>query len=108
MLPPAAAAALRARGHDAVTVHDQGLTGAPDVEVYVRAVDQARVMVTENFADFAQLLQERQRREDRCVPVVFVRRTDFPSRGALATHLARRLDGWAAANPDPVVGLYWA
>lgn len=107
MLPRAAARELRTRGHDAVSVLDIGLTGSDDSEVYRRAVLEERVMVTENFADYAKLLQERRNQNDRCVPIVFVRKNALPSGGALAVHLARQLDEWASANSRPLPGLYW-
>jgi hypothetical protein len=94
-------------GHDAVSVLDIEMGAAPDSDVFERAVLEDRVVVTENFADYATLLEQRQGRGERCVAVVFVRRADLPRRGALAVHLARRLDVWAESNPEPFVGLYW-
>jgi predicted nuclease of predicted toxin-antitoxin system len=107
MLPPATAENLRARGHDAVSVVDVGLTAVDDGEVYACAVDEGRVMVTENFADFAKLLAERQARAEPCVPVVFVRRAGMSSRRGLAAQIARRLDRWAIDTPDPFPTVYW-
>lgn len=106
MLPPAAAE-LERLGHDAVSVLRIDMGFAEDSDVFERAVTDGRVMVTENFADFATLLAGRQNRNEPSVPVVFVRRDNFPRRGALAGHLARKLHEWAVANPDPYVGLYW-
>jgi len=65
------------------------------------------VVVTENVADFARLVQERQRAGLAGASVVFVRRDDLPRRGALAFHLAQGLDSWAAEHPDAPTGLYW-
>lgn len=107
MLPSVAAAELCRLGHDAVSVLDVGMAAADDADVFARAVHEDRMIVTENFADYASLLQARQAGGERCVSVVFVRRVDMPKRGALAVHLARRLDRWAAVNPEPFVGLYW-
>ena len=107
MLPPAAADELGRLGHDAVSVLRIDMNSAEDADVFERAVDDGRVIVTENFADFASLLAGRQNRNEPSVPVVFVRRDNFPRRGALAGHLARKLDEWAKANPEPFVGLYW-
>jgi hypothetical protein len=42
-----------------------------------------------------------------CVPVVFIRKPDFPKGGALAVPLAARHDAWAAANADPYLGPHW-
>lgn len=107
MLPPACASKLGERGHDAKSILTAGLPGADDAAVFEYAVAESRVLVTENFTDFAQLVDFRQSREQACVPVVFVRRADLPRRGALAMHLANKLTTWAAACPDPYVGLHW-
>jgi predicted nuclease of predicted toxin-antitoxin system len=107
MLPPAAAENLRARGHDAVSVVDVGLGAADDAEVYAKAEAEGRVMVTENFGDFATLFTERQARNEPCVPVVFVRRAAMSPRGGLAAQIARRLDTWAMQTPDPLPSVYW-
>jgi len=72
MLPRALAQQLTALDHDAVSVHDVELAGAADNDVFDLAVLQERLIVTENFADFARLLDERQHSGAPCVPVVFV------------------------------------
>jgi len=107
MFPHAVAEELRDKGHDAVAVLELEMQGAPDHEVFDRAVDEKRVVVTENFADFAALVEERQANDDPCTPVVFVRESSFPAGGALPAHLAERLNQWADANPDPYEGLHW-
>lgn len=107
MLPRRAAHELAARGHDALSVYDAGLAGFPDDEVFDYAVAERRIIVTENVADYATLLEQRLSRDQPCTPVVFVRKASIPRRGALAVHLAARLDRWARANPDPYVGPHW-
>ena len=107
MLPPAAARLLAASGHDAVSVRDLDLVGAPDVEVFARAVRERRIIVTENVADFGALLESRLAADQPCVPVVFVHKADFPARGALAAHLAKRLHAWAELNAEPYLGSHW-
>ena len=107
MLPPAAVIALASLGHDASSVRESGLAGATDVVVLEHAVRESRIMVTENVADFATLLEDRLARGEPCVPVVFVRRQRLPKRGALPDHLGRLLDDWAHANPHPYIGLHW-
>ena len=104
MLPAATCARLAALGHDAVSVHDVGLGGADDERVFERAVREGRVVVTENFADYALLLEQRLARAEPTVPVVFVHKASLPRRGALAARLAKRLGAWARANPDPYLG----
>ena len=107
MLPQAVAEALRSKGHDAVAVFELEMQGAPDDEVFARAVQEKRVVVTENFADFAALVEGRQADDDSCTAVVFVRKSSFPAGGALPSRLAEHLDQWAEANPDPYEGLHW-
>lgn len=107
MLPPATTDELDRLGHDAVAALRIEMGAAGDVTVFEHAVTQRRVVVTENFADFAALLTDHQNRGEPSTPVVFVRRDNLPSRGALASRLARKLDHWARANPEPFVGLYW-
>lgn len=107
MLPRVAAELLNRRGHDAVAVHDVELAGAADPDVFDHAVADRRLVVTENFADYSLLVTQRLSNDQPCVPVVFVHKPDFPSGGALAVHLAERLDSWAVAHPEPYVGLHW-
>ena len=88
MLPPAAADELERLGHDAVSVLRMEMGAADDAKVFERAVTDGRVIVTENFADFAALLADRQNRGEPSTPIVFVRRDSLPRRGILAGHLA--------------------
>jgi hypothetical protein len=106
MLPTATVEHLRQLGHDAVSVAGSS-PGATDLSVFELAVNDDRVLVTENFADFAAILEQRQALEEPCVPVVFVRKAAFPRRGALPTRLAQHLDRWATANPEPYEGIHW-
>jgi predicted nuclease of predicted toxin-antitoxin system len=107
MLPPGAATELNRRRYDAVHVNDVGLAGQADPVVFDAAVAQSRIVVTENVADYAALLDQRLRNDEPAVPVVFVRKTDLPRRGGLAVHLADRLDDWATSHPDPYLGAHW-
>ena len=107
MLPPDTAAELDRRGHDATSVAVLGLAGQPDPVVFDRAVAERRIVVTENIADFAALVDQRLRNNEPAVPVVFVRKGDLPRRGALAHRLAEPLHRWAEANPDPYLGPHW-
>jgi hypothetical protein len=108
MLPAVTCRLLVGRGHDAVSVHEVNLAGAEDERVFAFAARERRIIVTENFADYAVLLEQRIGRGQPCVPVVFVRKSMFPGRGALATRIARRLDDWANAHPEPYIGPHWA
>jgi len=107
MLPRTVAQRLTELDHDALSVHDLELAGASDTDVFDFAVLQERLIVTENFADFARLLDERQHSGAPCVPVVFVRKSSFPSGGGLAAHLAKHLDRWARDHQDPYIGPHW-
>lgn len=107
MFPLAVAEELRARGHDAVAVAERDLQGAADDVVFDLAVREGRVVVTENFADFAALVEGRQAGDEPCIPVVFARKSSLPVGGALAARLADRLATLAKANPDPYQGLHW-
>lgn len=107
MLPPTTADELDRRRHDAVTAVAAGLAGAGDAAVFQRAIDDDRVVVTENFADFASLVEQSAAGDVVGVPVVFVRKSAFPAGSGLAFHLAEHLDAWAQAHPDPYRGLHW-
>lgn len=107
MLPPALAEELQARGHDAVSIAGSDLAGMTDEAVYDLAVEQQRILVTENFADFNRLAETRVAAEGPVVPVIFVRKRAFPRGRALAAHLARHIDEWAADHPDPYPGPHW-
>ena len=78
MLSPATAAELAALGHEALTVAEAGLGGSDGATVYETAVEQQRVIVTENFADFATITNDRLTAGAPCVPVVFVRKRQHP------------------------------
>lgn len=107
MLPDSIADALNDKGHDAVSVASLGIRGTQDSEVLQIAVTEHRVLVTENFADFASLIEKRQQDNEECTPVVFLRKSAFPSGGALTSRIAEHLDTWATDNPEPYEGLHW-
>ena len=107
MLPPTTAEELNALGHDAISAAAAGLAGADDESVYAEALKQSRVVVTENFSDFAAIATHRLANDYPCTPVVLVRKADHPRGGALAHHLARHLHHWATQNPTPYPGPHW-
>jgi hypothetical protein len=96
MFPPAVCRLLDELGHDAVHVRDLGLDGL-DAEVAGAAAREGRALVTENVKDFAA---------ERDVVVVCVLKARLPARG-MAVRLAELLDKWAAAHPEPYIGLHW-
>lgn len=88
---------LAKRGHDAVHVRDRGVNARPDREVAGVATHENRVLVTGNVKDIAATHD---------LAVVCVLKSRLPASG-MAEHLARLLDRWAAANPEPYLGLHW-
>jgi predicted nuclease of predicted toxin-antitoxin system len=53
---PKIAAALRTRGHDAISLHDRpGLIALPDAELFDRMAAEHRAIVTENAIDYVPL-----------------------------------------------------
>lgn len=85
-------------GYDAVHVDEIGLRAHSDAEVAAVARAEGRAVVTENVADFAA---------EPDLIVVFVRQLRLPPAGAQAAGLAKLLDRWAAATPQPYVGPHW-
>ena len=106
MLPRATAAGLNALEHDAIGVADAGLVGSDDATVYEVAVEQQRVVVTENFADFATIVKDRLAAGEPSVAVVFVRKRQHARGSALTPALARHLHQWATENPKPYPGFH--
>lgn len=99
MFPPEAAVILRtSHGHDAVHVSEVGLQALDDALVAAAARAEGRALVTENVADFAA---------ERDVILVFVLKRNLPPGGAQANGLAKLLDQWATANPEPYIGPHW-
>lgn len=73
-----------------------------------RAVDEDRVLVTENMRDFVPLVDSRRTAGHRLVPVVFALKASMPAGGGAMGHaMAQRLDAWAAKNPEPYVDIHW-
>ena len=107
MLPPATAAELNTLGHEAISAREAGLGSSDDADLYAAAVSQRRVIVTENFADFAALSGRQLAAGQPSAPVVFVRKRDHPGGSTLAAALARHLHRWAADNPEPYPGIHW-
>ncbi len=85
------------RGHEAVHVKHLGLDARPDREIAAAAGRENRALVTENVKDFAG---------EHDIIVVCVLKAHLTP-GGMDAHLAAVLDQWAAAHPEPYVGLHW-
>jgi hypothetical protein len=97
MFPPVTCRRLAEGGHDAVHVRDRGVDARPDRDVAAVAAREHRVLVTENVKDFAG---------QHGIVILCVLKSRLPAQG-MSEHLAETLDAWAAAHPDPYVGLHW-
>lgn len=89
------------RGHDAVHVRSVGLGGAPDVDVLARAVEESRVLVTENAAEFLPLLDWGQSAGLPTTPVLVASTAGPGIGGGLHARLADVIDAWAGGHPEP-------
>ena len=99
MFPRAVAVMLREEyGHDALHVAEIGLLATEDALVSATARAAGRAVVTENVRDFAR---------ERDVVLVFILKRNLPVGSALSVALARILDEWAQATPDPYLGAHW-
>lgn len=99
MFPPSSAVLLRENyRRDAVGVGEVGLLATEDFQVAAFARAEGRAVVTENVADYAH---------ERDVILVFALKKNLPQGSAQAPALAKVLDQWARANPDPYVGPHW-
>lgn len=83
---------------DAIHVSEAGLLATADTQIATVARAEGRAIVTENVADFAA---------ERDVILLFVLKKNLPARGAQAPALAKALDSWIRANPDPYLGAHW-
>lgn len=102
------ASLLGDEGHDAVHVAELGLRAAPDPDLLTVASAQARVVVTENAADFLPLLDARIAAGVAVTPVVIALKRNLP-RGAKAMSraLAAKLHTWAQETADPYHYVHW-
>lgn len=99
MFPVAAAVLLRdTYYHDAVHVAEVGLQATEDTQIAAAARAQGRAVVTENVTDFAA---------ERDIMLVFILKRNLPVGGAQAAALAKALNRWAQANPNPYLGHHW-
>ncbi len=108
MFSPDVAHQLRERGHDAVHVAELALRAVPDPDLLTVAATQARVVMTENAADFVPLLDARVAAGAEVTPVVIALKRNLPrGSGAVTNALATRLAAWAEETPDPYRHVHW-
>jgi len=109
-LSPDLAEALRKRGLDALAVAGSALAALPDEEIFARAADMGRVLVTFNNPDFvAEISAFAAANPNRQVPgVIFIpgrriRASEISRLAAVIEEVARRIDRGEA---DPRYGLW--
>ena len=110
MYTPTIAEQLRARGHDAASIHDpeyRMLEGEPDDEVWAAAIAGDRALVSENVQDFRRIEANALAHAQPVARLIFTTDRQFP-RGDPAT-LGRpvsALDALLATNPDLATALF--
>lgn len=94
MYSPAIAEQLRARGHDAIAVHDAtGLGGLSDIALLTWAHDHGRAIVTENVADFLTLHADRLQSGERHSGIILASNAAYPrARASTVGELVNALD----------------
>lgn len=110
MYTPTIAEQLRARGHDATSIHDPDqrmLEGQPDDDVWAAAIADDRALVTENVQDFRRIETNALAQGQPVARLVFTTDRQFP-RGDPATvgRLVNALDALLAADPDLATALF--
>jgi len=110
MYTPTIAEQLRARGHDAASVHDpeyRTLEGEPDDEVWAAAIADDRALVSENVQDFRRIEANALAHAQPVARLIFTTDRQFP-RGDPATlgRLVAALDALLATYPDLATALF--
>ena len=110
MYTPTIAEQLRARGHDAASIHDpeyRMLEGEPDDEVWAAAIADDRALVSENVQDFRRIEANALAHAQPVARLIFTTDRQFP-RGDPATlgRLVSALDAVLAAEPDLATALF--
>jgi predicted nuclease of predicted toxin-antitoxin system len=104
MYAPAIAEQLRARGHDAVSLHDpayRALEGSPDEEVWARAIAENRVLVSENVQDFRRIEMQALAAGEPAANLIFTTDRELPRGDPETTgRLVLALAALLTAAPD--------
>lgn len=113
MYPAAIAEALRAGGHDAIAVQEDGmLRELSDEALFAVAQEQRRALVSENVKDFMPIHSARQAQGEPHHGLIFTTNRSFPRHhkafiGALARALERFLAGQEVGAPEPSSAVHW-
>ena len=95
------AAALRAAGHDAVTVSERGLKGLDDEPLLALAASEDRALLTNNARDFLPLIRRwAESGEDHC-GLVLTSDSSMPRGKQTIGLYVECLRELTEANPDP-------
>jgi predicted nuclease of predicted toxin-antitoxin system len=110
MYAPTIAEQLRARGHDAASVHEpeyRALEGAPDEDVWATAIATDRSLVSENVRDFRRIEADALARAEPTVRLILTTDRQFP-RGDPGTvgRLVLALDALLASPPDTTTAVF--
>jgi hypothetical protein len=97
---PKIAKALRERRYDVVSTNERDdLRGLGDRDLWARASDERRALVTENVADFMPLVRETAAAGERHFGVVFTSPRSLPRGRASIGLYAETLDRFLAERP---------
>lgn len=111
MYPPRLAEELRRRGRDVVAVEERpGLKGMDDEALLVAATSDERVLVSENVADFPEIVATLGAEGRSHSGVILVASRTFPRTERGFGQLVRALDAYLeqhAAEPMVRGGLHW-
>jgi len=111
MYSPAIAEGLRARGRDAVSVHDRAdLAAASDAAILATAQGERRALVTNNVRDFAPLVHDAHQQRAEFFGIVFTSDRSLPRSRATIGRFVELLDALLVELPadDGLAGLvHW-
>jgi Domain of unknown function (DUF5615) len=106
MHAPVVAAALRDRGHDMLAVAEQDeLRALTDEQLFRRAGEHERRIVTENVKDIVPLLRRAEELRHQVAPLLFTSSRTFPRSRRNPGPLIDALDAWlraAQASEPPI------
>ena len=105
---PEVARQLRSRGHDVIAARERiELHGLTDRDLLAAAVEERRVLVTENVADFVELHRQSVVRGGPHAGLIFTSPRRFPRTRRAIGRLVRALDALVADGPQDLEGQTW-